>query len=133
MKPEHLLVCAMLAVPLPTMAMDQAACAALVSEIDANLKEAALAKMLAATTSDAATAASNAQTAENTLQIVNQNVQMLQQNACPAYPHPIDTTGYHADAVRCAYDLLKQRTDTPPCDQSTWTMKGRGETWHSFD
>ena len=58
---------------------------------------------------------------------------MLQENGCPAYTGALDTTGYHNDALRCAYDRLKQRTDTPPCDTRNWTVKGPSETWHSFD
>lgn len=133
MKAQSLLLSAALALPLSTMAMDQAACTALAGEIDTHLKEAALAEMLAATASDPATSANNAQSAASTMKVVDGNLQMLEQSGCPAYPQPIDTSGYHNDALRCAYDLLKQRSGTPPCDQSTWTPKGRSETWHSFD
>lgn len=133
MKPQHLLICMTLALPLPALAVDQATCAALVSEIETNLKEAALAQMLAATARDSASSTVNTQSAENTLSIVEQNVQMLEQHGCPAYPQPVDPSGYHNDALLCAYDVLKQRTGTAPCDMGAWTLKGRGETWHAFE
>jgi hypothetical protein len=132
MKSQYLLLCITLAVPLPAMAIDETTCAALVNEIDMNLKAAALAEALSATSRDPATAASNTQTAASTLQSVDRKLQMLEQNECPPYPRPPDTAGYHNDALLCAYDILKQRTGTPPCDQSTWTLKGRSETWHSL-
>jgi hypothetical protein len=135
MKPIPLLLCLCLclATPLPALAIDAAACAALAGEIETNLKQAALSRMQAATTSDPALASSHAQGADRTLKIVDRNVQMLVQAGCPAYPQPLETTGYHNDALHCAYDLLKQRQDTAPCDQRLWTLKGPGETWHSFD
>lgn len=131
MKPESLILCMALTLPLPTMAVDETTCAALGNEIDANLKEAALAEMLSATAREPETAASSAQSAASRLQIVDRNLQMLEQQGCA--PHgPTNTAGYHNDALLCAYDMLKQRTGTPACDQSTWTLKGRSETWHSF-
>lgn len=132
MKPQNLILCMALALPLPTMAMDETRCAALVNEIDTNLKDAALAEMLSATAREPAMAASSAQSAASTLQTVEQHLKMLAQTGCAPYPGPTNTAGYHNDALLCAYDVLKQRTATPPCDQSTWTLKGRGETWHSF-
>lgn len=133
MKLPHLLLCAALGLPLPMLAADPAACAALAGEIDTNLKEAALARMLAATAREPEVAAANRRSADTLLQIVDRNRRMLQENGCPAYTGPLDTTGYRNDALRCAYDRLKQRTDTPPCDTRNWTVKGPSETWHSFD
>jgi hypothetical protein len=133
MKPKHLFLGVALALPLPAAALDQAACSALVGEIETNLKDAALAQMLAATAREPAAAASSAQSAVSTLQIVDRNRQMLEQSGCPPYPRPVDPAGYHNDALRCAYDMLKQRTGTPPCDQSAWTLKGRSETWHALE
>ena len=65
-------------------------------------------------------------------QIVDRNLQNLEQNGCPPYPRPPDTAGYHNDALLCAYGILKQRTGTPPCDQSTRTLRRRSEPRHTL-
>ncbi len=132
MNRKALVVCLTIAFPWPAFAADAATCAAFVSVIDANLKEAALAQMLSVTAPDPAIAASNRQTAASTMQIVDQNLRLLAQNGCASYPRPLDSSGYNNDAMYCAYEILQQRPATSVCDRRTWTLKGPIETWHSF-
>jgi hypothetical protein len=133
MKPRSLLLCIALTLPLPVVAGDPSTCAALHGEIETNLKQTALAEVLSMTVPDPASAASHAQSATANRQIVDRNLRMLESVGCPPYPGPADTAVYHGDALLCAYDLLKQRTNTTPCDQSAWTPKGRSETWHTLE
>lgn len=132
MNRKILLLCMAVAFPVPALSVDPATCAAFISVIDANLKEAALAKTLSVTSPDPAAAASSAQTAASTMQIVDQNLRLLAQNGCAAYPRPLDSSGYNNDAMYCAYEILKQRPATSACDRRSWTLKGPIETWHSF-
>ncbi len=132
MNRKALFLCLTIAFPFPALSADEATCAAFVSVIDANLKEAALAKMLSVTAPDPAAAASAGQTAASTMQIVDQNLRLLAQNGCGAYPRPVDSSGYNNDAMYCAYEILQQRPATSACDRRTWTLKGPIETWHSF-
>ena len=133
MKPRSLMLCVALTLPLPAMAGDPSTCAALLGEVETHLKQAALAEVLSMTVPDPATAASNAQSATATRRIVDHHLRRLESAGCPPYPGPTDPAAYHGDALLCAYDLLKQRADTPPCDRSAWTHKGRSETWHRLE
>lgn len=132
MKRTRLILCLALALPLPALSSDPAACAAFANAVDAGLKDVALAKTLSRTSPNPAVTASTAQEAERAMQIVDQNLRMMTQSGCAPYPRPVDPSGYNTDAMWCAYEILQQRPATSLCDKSTWTLKGQIETWHTF-
>lgn len=132
MNRKTLLLCALIAFPFPALPADDETCAAAMSAIDANLKEAALARTLSVTAPDPTIVSASQQTFTGAMRLADQNVALLAQNGCAPYPRPLEFSGYSNDAMYCAYEILQKRPDSAACNRSNWTMKGQIETWHSF-
>lgn len=132
MNRKILLLLMLIAVPPPALSAEDAACAAAATAVDANLREAALARTLSVTAPDPAIVAASQQTFTSAMRLVEQNVALLTQGGCAPFPRPLDFSGYSSDAMYCAYEILQQRPDSAACNRRSWTLKGQIETWHSF-